>query len=264
MAPTTGCALAVDRLGLAVDFGSSLWITVGISSIGVDAEAETLHDVQRPKQAATAILDLQLEGLTAREQEPESMERLAEGTPANQAGSSEPAGQPEARGSAPSKRQGSSTGDAEQQGRRRVASPGGRRPTERTAGCGRSHRRTAPSGGAASGTGIEPDPDGGQVRAGAGSQRQRNAGRVTRVNASEPSETRIRVRVGYGTTPRSTAASAGMMRSVGRRNRSPEKLTGESREAARGSVAPVHMQPMPVQSRRWPYISARASGGGHD
>ena len=251
---------------------------MGISRFGVDTGSKASHDAQRPKQAATETSD-QAGGCSTRKQEPESMKRLAEGTPANQVGSSEPAGQPGARSSAPSMRRGSSTGAPNRKIGNGLPRREARRQPNAPPGAGGDHRESASSEGAAPVPASNPDPDGGRVRSGAGSQRrtERRPGdsgpRLGAVRDGGQGAGRIRSRTSQHRRIRREDAVGG------RRNRSPEKLTGESRKAARGFVAstpalpmpvrprpaqPMPAPPMPVQSRRCPYISARGSGGGHD
>lgn len=204
----------MDKRRLAGDFTPCLWIGVGISRIEVDTGSKASHDAQRPKQAATETSD-HAGGCSTRKQEPESMKRLAEGNPANQAGSSEPAGQPEARSQAPSKRRGSSTGAPN----RKIGNGLPRRETRRQPnappGAEGDHREIRFHRGCRSGAGVESDPDGGRVRSGAGSQRRterRPGDSGPRLGAVRDG---VRVRAGYGTAPRSTAESAGRLRSVG-------------------------------------------------
>ena len=107
---------------------------------------------------------------------------------------------------------------------------------------GRESPEPPPGEGVARGIGSESDPDG--ERAGTGALGGADGHhRVIRTNATEPSGAKVRAQMpDTAYVSRSTAHSAGRMRSVGRRNRGPEKLSGASREATRGSVA----------SRLWP------------
>ena len=198
---------------------------------------------------------IQLKGFTTRKQDSKRPEQITEDTPAN------PGRLLGVGGSAGDTGFGLRTNDrAPRRGRpsrkleERTASPGSPETIERTAGCGRQSPEPQP------GEGVAPAPASKPIPTGAGddpeprSRRRRSASRVIRVQATEPSEARTRAQAGYGTALRSTAESAGRMRSVERQIRSPEKLTGASRKATRGSVAPGPRGRCWPASRRWQKI----------
>ena len=203
---------------------------------------------------------IQLKGFTTRKQDSKRPEQITEDTPAN------PGRLLGVGGSAGDTGFGLRTNDrAPRRGRpsrkleERTASPGSPETIERTAGCGRQSPEPQP------GEGVAPAPASKPIPTGAGddpeprSRRRRSASRVIRVQATEPSEARTRAQAGYGTALRSTAESAGRMRSVERQIRSPEKLTGASRKATRGSVAPRPSRRCWPASRRWQKIPLRRS-----